>query len=105
MEKIIIKHLETQYRFTLSTLQSYQLIDVYSGEKIFIKTLFNDLEKIFGVDNEELLKIWDVWAENKILELNNRIADIRYKIYELTGVDELEISINKINQELIKYDS
>jgi hypothetical protein len=101
MEKIIIKHLELQYKFTLSTLQSYQLVDRYNNQKIYIKSLFNDLEKIFGVSNEELLEIWDIWAERKILELNNRITEIRYQLYEATGVDSFDISINEINKVLI----
>lgn len=101
MEKIIIKHLELQYKFTLSTLQSYQLIDRYSNQKIYIKSLFNDLEKIFGVSNEELLEIWDIWAERKIVELNNKITEIRYQLYETTGIDSFEVSINEINRMLI----
>jgi hypothetical protein len=105
MEQIVIKYLEKQYMFTLSTIQSYVLTDRVTGEQIYLKALFNTLSKIFGISDSELLDIWDVWADKKIKELNNRIVDIRYKIYEITGVDDESNSIREINEYLFNLES
>lgn len=101
MEKIIIKHLDSQYMFTLSTIHSYKVIDRHTHEKIFIKTLLIDLQTIFGINSEELSDIWDIWCEKKIVELNNRITEIRYELYELTGVDDFNMSRDDINNALL----
>lgn len=106
MEEIVTKYLDKQYRFTLSTLSSYKLWDRVKKESVYLTTIWADMETIFGLSKEAFEPIWDKWAEAKILELNNRITDIRYQLYELNGRD-VEISaadINKIlNSDFIEY--
>ena len=103
MKEIVSKFLEDQYRFTLSTYSSYMLQDRHTKQDVYLRTVFENLKTIFGVDDEELQEIWDFWADKKIIELNNRITDIRYKVFEITGHD-VEVGINEINAALSKDD-
>ena len=97
MEEIVTKYLNKQYCFTLSTLSSYKLWDRYKQENVYLRTIWSDMETIFGLSKEAFEPIWDKWAEEKILELNNRITDIRYQLYELSGI-EVEITSEDINK-------
>lgn len=97
MEDIVTKYLDKQYRFTLSTLSSYKLWDRINKENVYLTTIWADMETIFGLSKEAFEPIWDKWAEAKILELNNRITDIRYQLYELNGAD-VEITVQDINK-------
>ena len=103
MKEIVYKFLDDQYRFTLSTYSSYMLQDRYTKQDVYLRTVFENLKVIFGVEDEELQDIWDFWADKKIIELNNRITDIRYKVFEITGQD-VEVGINEINAALSKDD-
>jgi hypothetical protein len=103
MKEIVSKFLDDQYRFTLSTYSSYMLQDRYTKKDVYLRTVFENLKVIFGIEDDELQDIWDFWADKKIIELNNRITDIRYKIFEITGQD-VEVGINEINAVLSKDD-
>jgi hypothetical protein len=79
------------------------LQDRYTKKDVYLRTVFENLKVIFGIEDDELQDIWDFWADKKIIELNNRITDIRYKIFEITGQD-VEVGINEINAVLSKDD-
>jgi hypothetical protein len=96
MEEIIVKYLDKNFKFTLSTLNSYKLFDRTTKENVYLTTVWNDVELIFGLSKEEFEPIWDKWAENHIININNKITDIRYKLYELNGNDLL-LSVEDIN--------
>jgi hypothetical protein len=96
MEEIIIKYLDKQYRFSLSTLSSYKLYDKQNKGDVYLTTIWDDMETLFGITKEDFEPIWDKWADGKITELNNRITEIRYKLYELNGAD-IHISAADIN--------
>ena len=66
-------------------------------KNVYLTTIWSDMETIFGLSKEAFEPIWDKWAEAKILELNNRITDIRYQLYELNGAD-IEIIMEDINK-------
>jgi hypothetical protein len=52
------------------------------------------METVFGLSKEDFEPIWDKWAEAKILEINNKITDIRYKLYELNGSEVILTSLD-----------
>lgn len=91
-----MNYLDKNYRFSLSTLSSYKLYDKINKIDISITSIWGDSETIFGISKETFLPIWDKWADIKITDLNNRITDIRYKLYELNGTD-FEITSKDIN--------
>ncbi len=101
MEEIVTRYLDKQYRFTLSTLSSYKLWDRNNRTNVYLTTIWGDMETIFGLSKEDFEPIWDKWAEAKILELNNRITDIRYQLYELNGC-EVDVTSEDINKILAK---
>ncbi len=96
MEEIIIKYLDKQYMFSLSTLSSYKLYDKQNKGDVYLTTIWDDMETLFGITKEEFEPIWDKWADGKIIEINNRITEIRYKLYELNGAD-VQISAADMN--------
>jgi hypothetical protein len=100
MKEVVFNYLDKHYRFTLSTYSSYMLQDKQTKEDVYLRSVFAELETIFSVTPEELEVIWGYWADAKILELNNKITDIRYKVYEITG-KTVELGINEINNALI----
>jgi len=96
MEEIILSYLDKQYRFSLSTLSSYKLYDRTNNIDVSVISIWNEMDTIFGITKEAFEPIWDKWADGKITEINNRITEIRYKLYELNGTD-VEISAADIN--------
>lgn len=94
MEKIIMKYLDKQYSFSLSTLSSYKLYDKINKSDVYLTSIWSDMETVFGLSKEDFEPIWDKWAEAKILELNNKITDIRYKLYELNGSEVILSSLD-----------
>jgi hypothetical protein len=97
MEEIIIKHLNKQYQLTLSTYVSYKVLDKIDNVEVSLKQVIQNIILIFNIDETEIMGIFDKWADNQATLLNNKIADIRYKLYEQTGV-ELQLTTNDLNQ-------
>jgi hypothetical protein len=96
MEEIITSYLDKQYMFSLSTLSSYKLYDRTNKIDVSVISIWDEIGTIFGITKEEFEPIWDKWADGKIIEINNRITEIRYKLYELNGAD-VHISAADIN--------
>jgi hypothetical protein len=96
MNDIIVKYLNKQYKFTLSTYVSYKLHDKIDGIDVPLKEVIQSIITIFGIDETLLMGIFDKWADEQATLLNNQIADIRYKLYEETGV-ELELTTKDLN--------
>lgn len=94
MEEIVIKYLDKQYMFSLSTLSSYKLYDKINKSDVYLTSIWADMETVFGLSKEDFEPIWDKWAEAKILEINNKITDIRYKLYELNGSEVILTSLD-----------
>lgn len=87
--------------FTLSTYTSYKLYDKTEHKDIGVKSVLGSIKKIFDVDNDELIQIFDEWSEKKAIELNNKVADLRYKIHAATGLD-VELTVNDLNKLAIR---
>ena len=97
MEEIIIKFLNKQYQLALSTYVSYKVLDKVDNVDVSSKQVIQNVILIFNIDETEIMNIFDKWADNQATLLNNKIADIRYKLYEQTGV-ELQLTTNDLNQ-------
>lgn len=97
MKEIITKYLDKSYKMTLSSYVSYHLISKSDDKRIRPADVYKTLQDIFTVEQEELEKIYDTWAENQTIKINNRITDIRYKLYETTGV-ELQLTVFDLNR-------
>lgn len=96
MKEIITKYLDKNYRFTLSSYVSYHLVTVPGGEIIRGTAVFITLNEIFSVEQKELDGIYDAWAQTQAIKMENLITDIRYKLYEKTGI-ELQLTVNDLN--------
>jgi len=96
MKEIIIKYLNTQYKFTLSTYVSYKLYDKLECRDVGLKEAINIIRKIFSIEDSELMPIFDCWADEQATIIQNKITDIRYNFYEKTGV-ELDLMPNDLN--------
>ena len=99
MDDLIIKYLENNYIFTLSTLVSYKLVDKFDGSEVGLRSVLSTLKDVFNIDDNTLLPIWEKWSESKAIEVNNRITDFRYKVYEATGYN-VELSLEDMNKVL-----
>lgn len=101
MKEIITEYLDDNYRMTLSSYVSYMLEDKEQKINVRTKEVLVILMEVFAVSEDEVNEIFDAWADTKQIIINNRIADIRYKLYEKTGV-ELQLTpadINKLIEE------
>lgn len=85
MKNIIVKYLDKNYRITLSTYVSYFLFDRIQKCEVRSLDILSSLESIFELDKLEIECIYVEWAEQKEIELNNRIVDIQTKIFIETG--------------------
>ena len=70
MEQMVIKYLENNYHFTLSTLVSYKLVDKFDGSEVGLRSVMQTIMSIFNIDDETLFPLWEKWSENKAIEVN-----------------------------------
>lgn len=96
MKELIKKYLNKNYRFTLSTYNSYLLLDRITKVNVHIKELFTMLKKIFNVDDTTLLNIFEIWAKEQETLINNRIVEIQERLYS-TGVT-IDIPVDEMNK-------
>ena len=96
MKEIILKYLNSQYRFTLSTYVSYNLYDKIEKREVRLAEGLKSIITIFGIDEAELMGIFDVWADEQAIIMQNMITDCRYKLYEKTGM-ELKLTPSDLN--------
>ena len=103
MNDIILKYLNTNFRLNgYSSIKDYRLFDIVENKVVSPRDVVLSLKDIFGVEVEEILDIVGPWFENKVIELQNKVTDIHYKAFELTGI-ELTFTLNQLNK-LLEYD-
>ena len=102
MEHIILDYLNKNYRFTLSTYNSYFVRDRVNESNIKLADAIISLKDIFSVDDDMLMSLIDKWCDQQIILLNNRIVHIREELYK-KGVD-IEISVDQMNSMLLETD-
>lgn len=102
MKEIIIKYLDKNYMFTLSTYVSYNLYDKNAKIEVRLKEVLDNIMFIFNLDSDQLRLVFDDWADKKAIEMQNKVTDLRYKLYLQTGI-ELQLTPHDLNQ-LLKED-
>lgn len=95
MKPIILKYLNKNYRFTYSTFSSYLLKDRIREEEVKLSDIINSLKTIFTISEEEIMVIFDEWADSQSILLNNRLVEIQERLYKI-GVT-VDLSPQQIN--------
>ncbi len=95
MEDIVLKHLNKNYRFTLSTYSSYFLKDRVNNANVHLKNVLALLKETFTMDETELMNIFGKWSESQEVLINNRIVEIKERLYAM-GVT-IELSVDQMN--------
>ena len=85
--ELISNYLDRNYRFTLSTFDNYTLVDRITNEPYRINVITKDIIKVFDIKEDVLADIIGNWMSSMAIEFNNRITDIRTKVYIETGID------------------
>jgi hypothetical protein len=99
MRELVIKHLNRNYHFSLSTMVSFFIKEKASGKQISLYGVIDIMKLVFDISHEEAYEIFDEWAEVQHTFINNRIVDLRYELYS-KGID-IEPNVNDINRTLI----
>ena len=96
MKEIVLKYLDYNYKFTLSTYVSYKLRERLSNDDVSLKEVLNQLDIIFSLSEEELRTVFEIWCDKKSIEINNLIVDMQDKLYQLTG-KTIQVSPEQMN--------
>ena len=96
MKQIILKYLDDNYKFTLSTYASYKLREKLSNSDVSLREVFIQLELIFCLPEDELRIPFEIWCDMKAIEINNLVVDMQEKIYKLTG-KTIQVSTEQMN--------
>ncbi len=90
-----MKYLNKNYRFTLSTYSSYFLKDRVYDKNVYLKDVLSLLKETFTMDETELMNIFGKWSESQEILINNRIVEIKERLYAM-GVT-IELSVDQMN--------
>jgi predicted site-specific integrase-resolvase len=85
MKEIVLKYLNDNYKFTLSTYVSYKLRERLSNDDVSLKEVLTQLDTIFSLTPDELRDFFELWSDIKSIEINNLVVEMQDKIYQLTG--------------------
>ena len=96
MKELVLKYLDDNYKFTLSTYASYKLREILSNNDVSLREVFIQLEIIFSLPEEELRQAFEIWCDIKAIEINNLVVDIQDKLYLLTG-KTIQVSPEQMN--------
>ena len=99
MREFVIRHLNRNYHFSLSTMVSFFMKEKASGKQISLYGVIDIMKLVFDISHEEAYEIFDEWAEVQHTIINNRIVELRYELYS-KGIDT-EPNVNDINRMLI----
>jgi len=86
MDDIIKDYLNLSYEITISTYLNFKLHDKIVGDDIFMQNILIELVNIFDVDTEYVDAVWLQWMSIKINNFENKLVDIKYKVFERTGI-------------------
>lgn len=96
MKQIVLKYLNDNYKFTLSTYVSYKLRERLSNDDVSLKEVLSQLDTIFSLSDEELRTVFEIWCDMKSIEINNLVVDMQDKLYQLTG-KTIQVSPEQMN--------
>jgi hypothetical protein len=95
LEDIVLKYLNKNYRFTISTYSSYFLKDRVNDANVHLKDVLTLLKETFTMDETQLMDIFGKWSESQEILINNRIVEIKERLYAM-GVT-IELSVDQMN--------
>jgi hypothetical protein len=95
LEEIILKYQNKNYRFTLSTYSSYFLKDRVDNKNIHLRDVLELLKHSFTMDETELMNIFGKWTNQQETLINNRIVEIKERLYAM-GVT-VELTVDQMN--------
>lgn len=81
LDKLIIKHLNKSYRFSLETYETFRVLEKDGNSSVGLKELYNSVGMIFDVTQDEIIEPMESWFTHQETLLNNRIVDILEKTY------------------------
>lgn len=87
--------MDKNYRFTLSTYSSYFLLDRVSGNTVHLRDVLILLKETFTMDETTLMNIFEKWSETQETLINNRIVEIKERLYAM-GIT-IELSVDQMN--------
>jgi len=82
MNDIVLKYLNKNYRFTLKTYDNFLVKEVTSGNDVKLSEVIRLTELLFVLTEQESLKIFDLWADQQLTKINNRIVEIQKELYK-----------------------
>lgn len=94
MDDLIFKYLNKNYRFTLNTYEDFLVKNKITGEEEKLSGVISSLSVIFNEEENEIMRIFDRWADYQNAMLYNRITEIREEV--LKGGSEINLTIDEI---------
>ncbi len=82
MKNIVLNYLNKNYRFSLSTFNSFILKGRRGEADIKLSALIEDLKVIFSITENEITPFIDAWADYQTTLIYNRVADIKERLYK-----------------------
>ena len=82
MNDIVLKYLNKNYRFTLKTYDNFLVKEVTSGNDVKLSEVIRLTELLFVLTEQESLKIFDLWADQQLTKINNRIVEIQEELHK-----------------------
>lgn len=94
MDDLIFKYLNKNYRFTLNTYEDFLVKNKITGEEEKLSGVISSLSVIFDEEENEIMRIFDRWADYQNAMLYNRITEIREEV--LKGGSEINLTVDEI---------
>jgi len=101
MDDLIFKYLNKNYRFTLNTYEDFLVKNKITGEEEKLSGVISSLSVIFNEDENEIMRIFDRWADYQNAILYNRITEIREEV--LKSGSEINLTVDEIVEIMQKF--
>lgn len=87
MKEVILKYLKSQYCFTPKSYVNYKVFDIAENREVSLSVILKSLPKIFGSDETEIMAIFEAWADEQAIIMNNRVTEYKYAYFAKYGVE------------------
>lgn len=96
MKEIVLKYLNKNYRFKITTYNDFLIRDRISGYDVKLSEVMKSIYPIFGISESESLAIFDTWCDQQDILVNNRIVVIQEMLHK-QGIN-IELSQSQMNE-------
>lgn len=96
MKDLIFNYIEKHYRFTLTSHKTYKLYDAVEKKYVGLKEVLLCLKVIFDIKDDELLAVFDEWADTKDIEMADNVNKVRKTFFEENGFEAPEKELEKL---------